>query len=125
MHPETHLCRRYQQAAHMLSKRWTSLIVKALLASPLHFNQIAEQLETISDRVLSERLKELITEGIIERKVYAECPVRIEYALTTKGKDLAPIIGEIERWSQRWIVLPTEEVPSADPLLLEEMNLCE
>lgn len=55
--------------------------------------------------MLSDRLKEMETEGIIERTVYPEMPVRIEYSLTPKGTALAPILGEIGNWSTEWIEL--------------------
>jgi DNA-binding HxlR family transcriptional regulator len=57
----------------------------------------------VSERVLSERLKELEAAGIIERRVYPETPVRIDYRLTEKGLALAPVLAAIERWSHDWI----------------------
>jgi DNA-binding HxlR family transcriptional regulator len=99
------LCPRYQQAIELLGKRWTGLILQVLMARPLRFNEMAEQLEVVSDRMLSERLKELEAEGVIARCVYPETPVRIEYRLTEKGKGLAPVIEAIGEWSQRWIEL--------------------
>lgn len=59
----------------------------------------------ISVRLLSEKLKELEMEGIIQRKVFPETPVRIEYSLTQKGLALKSIIRGIEVWSQEWIEL--------------------
>jgi DNA-binding HxlR family transcriptional regulator len=97
------LCLRYQQAMEILGKRWTGLILMVLLDRPLRFNAIAEQLEVVSDRMLSERLKELEIEGLIERRVYPETPVRIEYSLTEKGCALRPVIDAIGRWSHEWL----------------------
>jgi DNA-binding HxlR family transcriptional regulator len=97
------LCTRYQRAMEILGKRWTGLILKVLLEGPRRFNEIAEQIAVVSDRMLSERLKELEAEGVIERRVYPETPVRIEYRLTEKGQDLAPVVEAIERWSHRWL----------------------
>lgn len=78
----------------------------------MRFSALAEQLEVVSDRVLSERLKELEREGILERRVFAETPVRIEYALTEKGKALSPIIAAIEAWSYEWVKYqPEVEAP--------------
>ena len=99
------LCPRYQQAIELLGKRWTGLILQVLMARPLRFNEMAEQLEVVSDRMLSERLKELEAEGVVARCVYPETPVRIEYRLTEKGKALAPVIEAIGEWSNRWIEL--------------------
>jgi DNA-binding HxlR family transcriptional regulator len=98
-----HLCLNYQQAIELLGKRWTGLIIMVLLQGPLRFNEIAEQIATVSDRMLSERLKELETEGVIERHVYPETPVRIEYRLSEKGRALQPVVAAIGEWSHRWI----------------------
>ena len=97
------ICPRYQHAIALLGKRWTGLILKLLLAGPLRFNEIAEQIEVVSDRMLSERLKELEAEGVVERRVYPETPVRIEYRLTEKGEALAPVLEAISTWSERWV----------------------
>ena len=97
-----HLCTRYQHAIEIIGKRWTGLILKVLLAGPLRFNELAEQLEVVSDRMLSERLKELEAEGMIERRVLPESPVRVEYRLTAKGEGLTPAIEAIEAWSREW-----------------------
>jgi DNA-binding HxlR family transcriptional regulator len=97
------LCPRFQTAVDILGKRWTSMIVQVLLGEPRRFNEILDQLEVVSDRMLSERLKELESEGIVTRRVLPDPPVRVEYSLTEKGRELAPIIREMERWAERWI----------------------
>ena len=97
------LCGRYQRAVEILGKRWTGLILQVLMQGTTHFNKIAESLEVVSDRVLSERLKELEREGIVERRVYAETPVRIEYVLTDKGQALAPVILALQQWAETWV----------------------
>ena len=99
------ICERYQTAVDLIAKRWTTLIIKQLIAGPQRFSELAAQLEVVSDRVLSERLKELEQAEIISRHVITKPPIRVEYALTDKGHALEPIIGEIEAWSQTWIAL--------------------
>ncbi|KQX56658.1 MULTISPECIES: winged helix-turn-helix transcriptional regulator [unclassified Paenibacillus] len=101
------LCPRFEKAVEILSKRWTSLIVFQLLSGPQRFINIDQALPNLSGKVLSERLKELEHEGIVKRVVFPESPVRIEYSLTDKGLALAPIFGEITKWSQEW--LPVQE----------------
>lgn len=86
----------------LLGKRWTILIIHQLLEGTKRFNEIESALP-ISGRLLSERLKELEKEGIVERKVHAESAVRIEYTLTEKGQSLMNTIQEIEKWSQTWL----------------------
>ncbi|MFB9329827.1 winged helix-turn-helix transcriptional regulator [Paenibacillus aurantiacus] len=103
----TQMCPRFERAVEMLSKRWTSFIVFQLLGGPLRFVQIEQSLPNLSGKVLSERLKELEAEGIINRHVYPETPVRIEYSLTAKGLALAPILKEIGNWSSEWLPVPS------------------
>lgn len=86
----------------LLGKRWTTLILYQLLEGPQRFNEIESALP-ISGRLLSERLKELEKEGIVERAVYSEVPVRVEYSLTEKGLALEGAIREVEKWSKIWI----------------------
>ena len=97
------ICPRFQHAIAILGKRWTGLILKVLLNGSLRFNELAEQIEIVSDRMLSERLKEREAEGVIERRVHPETPVRIEYRLTEKGEALAPVLEAISQWSERWV----------------------
>ena len=103
MHATEQLCQPYQQAIELIGKRWTGVVSMVLLDGPRRFNEIAERLEGASDRMLSERLKELEATGILERCVYPETPVRIEYRLTEKGKALAPVIDAIRQWGHDWI----------------------
>lgn len=86
----------------LVGKRWTALIIYQLLEGPQRFNAIEAALP-ISGRLLSERLKELEKEGIVERKVYSEVPVRVEYNLTDKGHSLEQTVREIEIWAKTWL----------------------
>ena len=96
------LCPRYARAVSILSKRWTGLIVRVLMDGHQRFGQIAATIDGLSDRVLSERLKELEAEGIVQRLVIPDTPVRVEYALTEKGRDLERVLGEIQQWADKW-----------------------
>lgn len=96
--------KRYQHADHLLGKRWVGLIVRALLDGPARFSELATAIGMLSDRMLSVRLGELEARGIVERRVDPDAkPVRIEYALTTKGRALEPVVREICRWADQWI----------------------
>ncbi|MHA6531951.1 winged helix-turn-helix transcriptional regulator [Paenibacillus sp. HW567] len=97
------MCPRFEKAVDVLSKRWVALIVFVLMNGPRRFGEIESCLSNLSGKVLSDRLKEMENEGIIQRTVYPEIPVRIEYSLTSKGNALAPILGEISNWSTDWI----------------------
>lgn len=97
------ICVRYQHAIEIIGKRWTCLILKLLMEGPLRFNELSTQLGVVSDRMLSERLKELELEEVIERRVLPETPVRVEYRLTVKGLALAPVVSAIECWCEAWV----------------------
>ena len=101
------LCPRFESAVTLIGKRWTGLIIEVLLQEPRRFSEIAQVISQVSDRMLAERLKELEAEGIVDRRVYPDTPVRVEYALTDKGRDLAPVMQALHRWANTWILIPT------------------
>ncbi|SET52144.1 transcriptional regulator, HxlR family [Oceanobacillus limi] len=96
------LCPRFEKAMEIVSKRWVGLILSELLNGKKRFSEMETDLP-ISGRLLSDRLKMLEKEGIVERNIYSEFPVRIEYSLTEKGEGLKPVINEIQNWSDVWI----------------------
>src|SRR4051812_32163272 len=101
----TAMCPRYEKAASILGKRWTGLIVRALLDGPRRFNELLKIVELVSDRLLTERLRELEAEGLVERTVYPESPVRIEYSLTEKGQAMKSVVDAMQAWASEWIDL--------------------
>ena len=96
------ICPHFREAIALLGKRWTGLILRALSDGPCRFNKMASIVPGLSDRMLSARLRELETAGLVERTVYDEVPVRIEYRLTDKGADLRPVLDAVQEWAQRW-----------------------
>jgi len=110
MHPTNYsLCPRYEHAIQLLGKRWTGLILDTLLQGPQRFCEMTAAVDGLSDRVLSDRLRELESAGVIERVVYPQIPVRVEYRLTEKGQELKPVIQAIHTWAEKWIELSDEE----------------
>lgn len=95
------LCPKFENAFELIGKRWTGLIIRVLLTGPKRFKDISELIPSMSDRMLSERFKELEAAGIIIRHVYPETPVRIEYELTEKGKGLKPVMDELQKWADQ------------------------
>ena len=100
------MCPRYEHAIQLLGKRWTGLILDSLMDGPRRFCELTATVEGLSDRVLSDRLRELEAEDIVKRLVYPQIPVRIEYSLTEKGRALKPVVQAIHEWAQEWIELP-------------------
>src|SRR5690625_4168364 len=96
------LCPRFEKAMSLLSTRWVGLILFDLLKGTKRFSEMETDLP-ISGRLLSERLKMLEKEGIVERKVYSEFPVRIEYSLSEKGKALEPVMKESQSWADEHV----------------------
>src|SRR5918992_240197 len=96
-------CTDHPPAGGLIGQRWTGAIVAVLLDGPLHFSEIRRLVPEISDRLLSERLKELEAEGIVERRVIDGAPVRTEYSLTKKGKALEPSLRTLQAWAQNYL----------------------
>ena len=97
-----HMCPKFENAFELLGKRWTGLIIRTLMSGQKRFSDIAYAIPNMSARMLTERFKELEKEGIITRKVYPEIPVRIEYELSEKGKELESVMDEIQKWAEKW-----------------------
>ena len=93
-------CSLYHRAIELVGKRWTGAILLVLLDGPLHFSGIRQLVPELSDRLLSERLKELEAEGIVERRVLDGSPVRVEYSLTPKGRALEPALASLKEWAR-------------------------
>jgi DNA-binding HxlR family transcriptional regulator len=96
-------CRLYHRAVELVGKRWTGAILLVLLDGPLRFSEIRQLVPDLSDRLLSERLKELEGEDIVERRVLDGSPVRVEYGLTGKGMALEPAVRALKSWAKDWL----------------------
>ena len=100
-------CPLYHEAIELIGRRWTGAIVSVLIyRTTLRFGEIAQSVPELSDRLLSERMKELEARGVVIRTVRPGRPVRVEYELTEMGRELAPTVRELERWAQRWLAQP-------------------
>jgi DNA-binding HxlR family transcriptional regulator len=98
-------CPHFHRAVELVGKRWTGAILYVLMHAerPLRFSEIGHAVPDLSDRLLSERMKELERCGIVDRKVAATSPVRVEYALTDRGRDLQSALAELKGWADRWL----------------------
>ena len=90
--------------AEIIGAKWTALLVHDLSEGPRRFSELEHSCAGISPRTLSERLRALEDEGIVERRSYAESPPRVEYELTDKGDALLPIIEQMRRFGHSWLV---------------------
>ena len=90
--------------ADIIGAKWTALIVHDLSEGPRRFSELEHSCAGISPRTLSERLRALEDERIVQRHSYPESPPRVEYELTAKGEALLPIIAEMRRFGHGWLV---------------------
>ena len=89
--------------ADIIGTKWTALLVHDLSEGPRRFSQLEHSCAGISPRTLSERLRVLEDEGIVERRSYPESPPRVEYELTDKGASLLPIIDAMREFGRDWL----------------------
>lgn len=82
----------------LISSRWTVLIIRELLTGTKRFNELKRSINNISQKVLTSNLRNLEENGLIERTVYAEVPLRVEYSLTETGLSLKPILDAMWDW---------------------------
>jgi DNA-binding HxlR family transcriptional regulator len=96
-------CPLYHEAVELVGRRWTGAILRVLMDGPLRFSEIAQAVPELSDRLLSERMKQLEARGIVSRRVLPGPPVRVEYSLSRMGRELQPALSELEQWANRWL----------------------
>lgn len=96
------VCPHFHRAIELIGKRWTGAIVCALIERPMRYAELGKAVPGLSDRLLSQRLRELEEEGLVEREVEAATPVRVTYSLTVAGRELDPALSELKVWAKRW-----------------------
>jgi DNA-binding HxlR family transcriptional regulator len=96
------VCETFHHAIELIGRRWTGVIISLLLQSRCRFATLRDAIPDITDRMLSERLSELEAEGIVQRTVIPETPVRVEYSLTKKGRGLAAAVEAVSDWAHKW-----------------------
>lgn len=94
----------------LIGSKWKLLIIRNLLQRPWRFNELRKNLEGISQKVLTDSLRSMESDGIITRTVYPEVPPRVEYALSELGESMRPIIKSMESWGMNYKkILENEE----------------
>jgi DNA-binding HxlR family transcriptional regulator len=124
MHDDaTHqICPYYHHAIELIGRRWSGAILRAIYSGETRFTEIAHAVPGLSDRLLSERLKELEAEGVVVRHVYPETPVRIEYSLTEKGEALGKVMDAIAEWAHAWLAPNDHHASSRDSALTPQVS---
>ena len=86
----------------MIGSKWKLLIMRNLLQRPWRFNELKKNLEGISQKVLTDSLRSMESDGIITRTVYPEVPPRVEYALSELGESMRPSMDAMEAWGRAY-----------------------
>jgi len=102
-------CRAFQMAIEVLGRPWNALLLNVLQAGPLRYSELSAAAKGPGDKVLSARLKELESCGLLVRQVDPGPPVRVSYALTERGRGFGEVASAIERWGR--CLQPTEKPP--------------
>jgi DNA-binding HxlR family transcriptional regulator len=96
------VCPEFHRAVELVGKRWTGAILWALIERPHYFAELRAGIPGLSDKLLSQRLRELEEEGLVDRSVHPGSPARVSYCLTTKGRDIEAAVVELREWARRW-----------------------
>jgi DNA-binding HxlR family transcriptional regulator len=102
---DSRFCPRFHHAVELIGRRWSGAIINAMLHGPQCFNELLATIPGLSDRLLTERLREFESEGLVRRTVISGPPVRVSYELTRSGKDLEPVIEALSEWAEKWVEL--------------------
>jgi DNA-binding HxlR family transcriptional regulator len=97
-------CPYYHEAVELVGRRWTGAILQVLMDGPMRFSEIAQSIPELSDRLLSERMKELEARGMVQRTVISGPPLRVQYELSRMGHELEPALAALGSWARRWLV---------------------
>ena len=97
------LCPKFHEAVELIGRRWNGAVIRLLLGGRRRYCGLRDAIPDISDRMLSERLKELEAAGIVRRIVTPDTPVRVEYELTDKGRALEEPLRALGDWASAWM----------------------
>lgn len=92
----------------MIGDKWKVLIIRELLPGTKRFNEIHHSIDGVSQKVLTQKLREMESDGLLERKVYAEVPPKVEYSLTELGKSLGPVLDSLKEWGEMYRKMESE-----------------
>lgn len=86
----------------LIGNKWKLLILRNLLVRPWRFNELQKSLEGISQKVLTDSLRSMESDGIITRTIYPEVPPKVEYSLSELGESMRPILNSLEQWGNAY-----------------------
>lgn len=92
----------FHKAVELIGRRWSGAIVREMMAGATRFTDLMHAIPDLSERMLCARLRTLEEEGIVQRRVIG-MPMRVEYHLTEKGRDLQSVFAAVGQWASRWV----------------------
>lgn len=87
-----------EAALQYIDGKWKGVILYHLLSGTLRFNEIRRAIPSVTQRMLTNQLRELEADGLVERTVYAQVPPKVEYSLTARGRTLQPVLSALKAW---------------------------
>lgn len=94
----------------LISDRWKILIIRDLLTGTKRFGELKKSVHGISQKVLTAHLREMESDGLVNRKIYAQIPPRVEYSLTETGWSLKPVLDKMADWGKDYRAKISKEV---------------
>jgi DNA-binding HxlR family transcriptional regulator len=108
-------CPYYAAAMDLVGRRWAGAVLRALIIGSMRFRDLARTIPGVTDRMLSQRLKDLEAGGLVERVVHPSTPVQVEYRLTAKGTALGDVLLHLNQWALDWITVPGNSAGVHEP----------
>jgi len=105
----TEFCPQYASLMDLLSRRWMGIILRVLMSGPHRFSEILAAVPGLSDPLLTQRLREMESKELLERRVFPTSPVRVEYELTEAGRDLERAVRVLSEWAEKWWSKPADQ----------------
>ncbi|MCE7003094.1 helix-turn-helix transcriptional regulator [Kibdelosporangium philippinense] len=102
------VCVRFHSAIEMIGTRWTGAILRAIFTGHHRYAEIKAAIPGLSDTMLAARLRSLESDGLVVREVSEGPPVQVQYKLSEKALDLAPVLDSVVEWAHKWIPLPDD-----------------
>ncbi|MGF1501633.1 MAG: winged helix-turn-helix transcriptional regulator [Paracoccaceae bacterium] len=108
-----------EAALDLIGGKWKGSLLYRLAERTQRFNELRRLFPKISQRMLTNQLRELEADGLVHREVFAEIPPRVEYSLTERGRTLLPALEALEAWGTAHVLGPDPAVPAAAPFTSE------
>ncbi len=103
----------FATAQSLISGKWAILILHYLEDGPVRFNELQRLMPKMTHATLSVQLKNLVENGLVERKQYESVPVKVEYSLTEIGKEFRPVMDALQEWGEKYIDCMNDKSNSA------------